>query len=62
MAAHILVDSDILNKNDVLWPPKKLCFDWKQDSVSNMIYFLLEKVIRYAQIDCLMGIETGDSS
>jgi len=26
-----------------------------------MIYFLLEKVIRYAQIDCLMGIETGDS-
>ena len=54
MAATLIwVDSDILNKRDVLWPPK-VCFDWEHESLFNMIYFLLEKVIRFAQmaVDC----------
>ena len=51
------VDSDILNKN----LPKRIV-DWKQDSLFNMIYFLLEKVIRCPQmhVDCLRA-STGDS-
>ena len=34
---------------------QKVCFDWKQQSSFNMIYFLLEKVIKCAQmpVDCL---------
>ena len=34
---------------------QKVCFDWKQDSLFNMIYVLLEKVTRYARmsVDCL---------
>ena len=50
-----LVDSDILNKKDVLWPPKKYALIEKQDSLFNMINFLLEKVIRCARmsVDCL---------
>ena len=50
-----LVDSDILNKKDVLWTPKKYALIEKQDSLFNMINFLLEKVIRCAQmsVDCL---------
>ena len=36
---------------------QKVCFDWKQDSLFNTINFLLEKVIRCAQlsVDCLMA-------
>jgi len=36
---------------------QKVCYDWKQDSLFNMINFQLEKVIRYAQmsVDCLMA-------
>ena len=46
-----LVDSDILNKKDVLWPPKKYALI----EPFNMIYFVLEKIIRCAQmsVDCL---------
>ena len=49
-----LVDSDILNKKDFV-ASHKVCFDWKQDSLFNMIHFLIEKVIRCAQmfVDCL---------
>ena len=56
-----LSDGDILNKTDVLWPPKKMLW-LKQDSLFNMIIFLLEKVIRCAQMSWLLkGVETGDS-
>ena len=51
-----LVDSDILNKKRCYLTSPKVCFDWKQDSLFNMIYFLLEKVIRWLQ-----DVETGDS-
>ena len=46
-------DSDILNKKDVLWPPKKYVLI-ENKKVFNMVYFLLEKVIRCAQMpaDC----------
>ena len=37
------VDSDILNKKICFLTSQKVCFDWKQDSLFNMIYFLLEK-------------------
>ena len=50
---HTLVDRDILNKKDVLWPPKKYVLI-ENNKVFNMVYFLLEKVIRCAQMpaDC----------
>jgi len=57
---HTIVDSDISNKKRCSLTSQKVCFDGKQDSLSNMIYFLLEKVIRCAQM-LVEGVETGDS-
>jgi len=50
----VLIDCTFLNKEDVL-TSKQVSFEWKQNSLFNMIYFLLEKVIRYEQlpVDCL---------
>ena len=42
---------------------QKVCFDWKQDSLFNMIYFLLEKSNSMCTTVCwlIKGVETGDS-
>jgi len=49
------VDSDILNKKRRSLTSQKVCLDWEQECLFTMIYFLLEIVIRCAQVpvDCL---------
>ena len=57
-----LVESDILINIRFL-TSHKVCFDWKQESLFNMIYFLIGKSILICTHACwlLKGVETGDS-
>ena len=61
MAAHLHSLSDILNRKKTFSDVPKTIF-WLKTRFK-MIYFLLDKVIRYTQmpVDCLWVVETRDS-
>ena len=45
----ILIDCTFFKQRRHSLSSKQVYFEWKQNSLFNMIYLLLEKVIRYAQ-------------